>query len=67
MKSRISTVTKRELFPEMIQTVTLTFADGTEATFTGPAVLFEGTKKVTDISFGEPKEMPDGCSWGEAK
>jgi hypothetical protein len=67
MKSKTNTVTKSELFPEMIQTVTLTFADGTEATFTGPAVLFEGTKKVTDISFGEPKEMPDGCSWGEAK
>lgn len=55
------------LFPEMIQTVTLTFSDGTEATFTGPAVLPEGTKKVTGISFGEPKELPAGCSWGEVK
>lgn len=56
-----------DLFPEMIQTVTLTFSDGKKATFTGPAVLFKGTKKVVDISFGEPQEMPAGCSWGEAK
>jgi hypothetical protein len=55
------------LFPEMLQTVTLKFSDGTEATFTGPAVLFEGTKKVVEISFGEPKEMPAGCSWGAVK
>ena len=51
-------------FPEMIQTVTLTFSDGTEATFTGPAVLFEGSKKVKGISFGEPKPLPPGCEWG---
>jgi hypothetical protein len=50
----------------MPQYGTLTFSDGTEATFTGPAVLFEGTKKVTGISFGEPKELPAGCEWGKA-
>lgn len=53
------------LFPDMVQTLTLTFSDGTEAKFSGPAVLFEGqTKSVVDISFGEPKELPSGCSWG---
>lgn len=50
---------------QMAQAVTLTFSDGTEATFTGPAVLFKGTKKVTGISFGEPFKMPEGCSWGK--
>ena len=54
------------LFPEMVQTLTLTFSDGTEATFTGPAVLFEGSKKVKGISFGEPKPLPPGCEWGKA-
>lgn len=49
--------------PEMLQSVTLTFADGKEATFTGPAVLFEGQAKVVKISFGEPMEIPEGCSW----
>lgn len=47
----------------MIQTVTLTFSDGTDAVFTGPAVLFKGTKKITNISFGKPMELPDGCEW----
>lgn len=56
------------LFPDMVQSVTLTFSDGSKATFSGPAVLFEGqTKSVADISFGEPKELPSGCSWGEVK
>lgn len=49
---------------EMLQSVTLTFADGKKATFTGPAVLFEGQTKVVSIEFGEPRPMPEGCSWG---
>lgn len=56
-----------DLFPDMVQSVTLTFSDGTEAKFSGPAVLFEGqTKSVVGISFGEPKELPAGCEWGKA-
>lgn len=50
---------------QMAQTVTLTFADGTEAAFTGPAVLFKGTKKVTGISFGDPFKMSEGFIWGK--
>lgn len=46
-----------------IQTVTLVFDDGTEASFSGPAVLKEG-KKIVDIYFSEPQKLPEDCSWG---
>lgn len=54
-------------FPEMIQTVKVTFEDGTEGSFSGPAILFEGeSKRVVGVTFGPPKQLPAGCSWGEA-
>jgi len=49
---------------EMIQGVVITFDDGATATFTGPAVCFDGDKrKISDIYFTEPKPLPAGCSW----
>lgn len=66
MPKKRSTKQDEPLFPEMVQTVTLTFSDGIKATFTGPAVIFKGTKKVKGISFGEPKPLPLGCEWGKA-
>jgi len=51
----------------MIQSVVIAFDDGTTATFTGPAVCFEGEKrKISDIHFTEPKPLPADCSWGWA-
>lgn len=50
---------------EMIQSVVLTFDDGTTATFSGRAVCFEGEqKKIRDISFTPPQPLPADCSWG---
>jgi hypothetical protein len=50
----------------MIQSVVLTFDDGTTATFSGRAVCFEGEqKKIRDISFTPPQPLPADCSWGE--
>jgi len=49
---------------EMIQSVVITFNDGSTATFSGPAVCFKGEKKkILDISFTEPKPLPKDCSW----
>jgi hypothetical protein len=49
---------------EMIQGVILTFDDGTTASFSGPAVCFNGEKKkISGISFTEPKPLPEDCSW----
>ena len=51
---------------DRIQSVVITFSDGSKATFTGPAVCFEGEeKRIQDIYFTEPKPLPEGCSWGE--
>ena len=50
----------------MIQSVILTFDDGQEAIFVGKAVCFQGeTKKIRDIAFSPPSDMPEGCSWGD--
>lgn len=49
---------------DMIQSVVITFSDGSKATFTGPAVCFEGDeRRINDIYFTEPKTLPNGCSW----
>jgi len=46
------------------QNVVLTFDDGTIAVFTGKAVCFPGeTKRIRNIEFTEPKELPDDCSF----
>lgn len=50
------------------QTVTVVFDDGTEATFIGPAVINgDETKKIINVYFGEPRDLPDGCSWEKAQ
>ena len=49
---------------QMIQGVIITFDDGTTASFSGPAVCFEGEKKkISNIIFTEPKPLPENCSW----
>jgi hypothetical protein len=49
--------------PPMVQTVTLEFEDGTKGTFSGPAVIFDTVKEVTQITFTSPKPLPEGCRW----
>jgi len=49
---------------DMFQTVTLEFEDGTKGSFTGPAVLFDAIKEVTNITFSQPQKLPADCSWG---
>lgn len=49
--------------PPMVQTVTLEFEDGTKGTFSGPAVIFDTVKEVTQITFTAPKQLPEGCRW----
>ncbi len=49
---------------EQIQTVWITFSDGQRACFSGRAVAFPGdTRTIRDISFTEPKPLPDGCKF----
>lgn len=50
----------------MLQAVVITFSDGTTASFTGPAVVFEdGEKSISNVSFSRPRAIPDDCSWGK--
>jgi len=45
------------------QTCILTLSDGEIITFTGKAVLLEGeTRKVTDINFTAPLQLPKDCT-----
>lgn len=49
----------------MIQTVWVTFSDGTRACFSGRAVAYVGdTRTIRDIAFTEPKPLPPGCTFG---
>lgn len=49
---------------EMIQSLTITFEDGTEGSFTGPAMLFDGEFKiVSKITFSPPRPLPEDCHW----
>lgn len=44
----------------------LTFDDGTTVTFTGPAVIYPGDdrkKRVIDVMFTQPSDLPDGWVW----
>lgn len=51
-----------------IQTLTLVFEDGTEATFSGPAVCQEGeTKRIVEAHFGKPMPLPKDCFWSDLK
>jgi len=51
----------------MIQSVVIKFSDGSTATFSGPAVVFDGDeKKISDIYFTKPAPMPADCNWGWA-
>lgn len=50
----------------MIQTITLVFEDGSKATFTGPAIMSDKEqKRIVEILFTEPQELPEGCSWSK--
>jgi hypothetical protein len=50
---------------EMIQSVTLKLSDGTVGTFVGPALVFEESARIVDVTFGPPRPMPTGCEWGK--
>lgn len=52
--------------PLMLQSVIITFKDGTTANFTGPAVVFENNEKViSDVKFTPPKPLPSEYTWGK--
>lgn len=52
--------------PAMLQAVIITFKDGTTASFTGPAVVFENDEKViSDVKFTPPKPLPSEYTWGK--
>lgn len=51
-----------------MQSVFLTFSDGSVAQFAGRAVCDKGdTREIVGIQFGEPHELPSGCSFEEIK
>ena len=54
--------TKRNTLKNMCQTIIITFSDGKVATYTGQVHVFPGdTRKIIDIKFTEPKELPKDC------
>ena len=54
----------KPLLERMVQSVILTFNDGTTAVFSGRAVCEKGdAKTITDIKFTEPKDLPDNYYW----
>lgn len=53
---------------DQIQSVFLTFSDGTIAQFSGRKVVDIGdTRTIVDIEFGEPKDLPEDCYFEEIK
>ena len=49
---------------DQIQSVILTFDDGTQAVFSGKAVCQPGdTKRIKNILFTTPKDLPEGYSF----
>jgi hypothetical protein len=55
--------------PNQIQTVILTLDDGSKHAFAGKVAIREGDagRKIVDIKFTEPRDLPAGMSWEEAK
>ena len=52
----------------MMQTVYILFSDGTKAQFTGKAVAEIGdTRSISGVYFGEPRKLPEDCSFEEIK
>ena len=48
-----------------IQSVLISFTDGTAAIFSGKAVLWPDEQKILkDIKFTMPRDLPDDCSFG---
>ena len=46
-----------------IQSVLLTFDDGSQAIFTGKAVCYPGDRKrIKNVLFTKPKDLPEGYS-----
>jgi hypothetical protein len=55
----------KENLKNKIQSVFLTLGDGSIVTFTGQAVCDVGeTRSIVKIQFSEPRELPEGCSFG---
>lgn len=49
---------------QQIQSVIIKFKDGTSASFTGPAVVFEdGEKVISDVKFTKPRPLPEEFQW----
>jgi len=52
------------LLEHKVQSVILTFDDGTKAVFSGRAICKKGeTRTIVNIKFTEPKDLPEDCSW----
>jgi len=50
------------------QSIIITFNDGTNATFTGPAIATTGTRlRIVDIKFTSPKLLPPDTYFGLLK
>ncbi len=64
--SEIAVVQEEPKRSPMLQAVIITFKDGTTASFTGPAVVFENDEKViSDVKFTPPKPLPSEYTWGK--
>jgi hypothetical protein len=65
-ESEVAVVQDEPEKPTMLQAVIITFKDGTTASFTGPAVVFENNKKViSDVKFTPPRPLPSEYTWGK--
>ena len=54
----------KETLENKMQTVILTFDDGTKARYTGPAATAPGdTRAIVRIQFTIPRTMPDGLKF----
>ena len=53
-----------DLLERRVQSVIITFDDGTTAIFSGRVACKKSdTRIITDIKFTEPKDLPNNCSW----
>lgn len=53
---------------DQYQTVWISFNDGTKHPFTGKAIVWPDDmplKRIVDIAFSVPRDLPDGCSFEE--
>lgn len=55
---------------KMIQSVTITLADGRAGSFTGRVLVSDdddGKVMIASVTFASPRPLPDGCEWGNLK